>query len=607
MDVAMINYQVALQSPQAHLFQVCMKIPAANPAGEVLYLPAWIRGSYMIRDFARNLITIEASCNGQSLAIEKLDKHSWRVAPCSDTLTLTYTVYAWDLSVRAAHLDTTHAYFNGPSLFLAVQGREHEMCECHIAVPAGKAQFHWQVATAMPAHVIDGKGFGSYRLPDYESLLDYPVEIGELDEHCFRVRGKLHRFVATGRHRADFARICNDLSKICAEHVDLFGELPVQEYLFLLWVENQGYGGLEHGNSSSLMCSLEDLPTLVVRDMSEGYRRLLGLCSHEYFHLWNVKRIMPAVFQASGTQQEVYTRQLWVFEGITSYYDELALIRSGVIDQKQYFELLAETVTRVMRGSGRLKQTLEASSFDAWTKFYKQDANAPNAIVSYYRKGALFAMALDLHIRLQTRGGVSLDDVMRGMWQQYGKPGTGVPERGFEQVAETVSGLDLQAFFELGLRSTQDLPLAELLSQFGVGLHLLPAASAADKGRVLDKPPEPAPAKPVLGANLTTQNNELSVLQVFDEGAAQVTGLAAGDVIVAVDGWRLNEKQLEQYIAATPTNNTIRLHVLRRDQLLVFDLMPQPAPADTCVFYLLEDMPAQQRQRLTAWLHLDGD
>ena len=606
MDDAVIQYQVSLQSPQAHLFRVTLIVPVPNPGGQLLYLPAWIRGSYMIRDFARNLITIEASCKGNKLSVEKLDKQTWSVEPCDGGLTIIYTVYAWDLSVRAAHLDTTHAYFNGPSLFLGVEGMEHLPCECDILPLQFEELSHWRVATAMPEREVDDRGFGRYRLTDYEALLDHPVEIGEFDGDDFRVEGKIHRFVVSGQHGADLARICNDLAKICSTHVELFGELPIDDYLFLLWVVGEGYGGLEHRNSTSLMSSRDDLPSEVDAGMTEGYRRLLGLCSHEYFHLWNVKRIMPAVFQTTGTQQEVYTRQLWVFEGITSYYDELAMIRSGVIDPKNYFELLAGTVTRVMRGSGRLKQTLEASSFDAWTKFYKQDENAPNAIVSYYNKGAMFALALDLHIRLHTAGKLSLDDVMRRLWQAYGKLGKGLPEAGFEQVAAEVTGLDLQAFFDLGLRSTRDLPLAELLAQFGVDMYLLPAQSSADKGRVVDKPPEPVPARPVLGANLTTRNNEMTLLQVFDDGAAQSAGLAAGDVIVAVDNLRLNEKQLEKYIAAVPQGDSLTIHAFRRDQLLTFKVIPKPAPADTCVIHLAESVPAEPKARYHAWLHLDG-
>lgn len=602
----MISYEVLPLSPESHLFQVNLILSEPTPAGQKLSMPAWIRGSYKIRDFARNVVSIEARCKGVSVPLTKLDKQTWFVNPCASTLRITYTIYAWDLSVRAAHLDTTHAYFNGSSLFLAPEGKRDEPCELTLLPAEHPASVFWRVATAMPVKEIDSKGYGTYTFSDYEALLDHPVEMGDLDFNSFSVVETEHRFVVCGRQHADIARICADLTKVCSKHVELFGELPVDQYLFLLWVVGDGYGGLEHRNSTSLLYSRDDLPGFDMHDMTEGYRRLLGLCSHEYFHLWNVKRIMPAVFQAEGTSHEVYTRQLWIFEGITSYYDELALVRSGVIDRKNYLEMLAETITRVMRGSGRLKQTLEESSFDAWTKFYQQDENAPNAIVSYYAKGAVFALVLDLHIRLQTAGGKSLDDIMRRLWQQYGKQGMGVPEGGFEQLAVEVAGIELSELFELGIRSTSDLPLAGLLEQFGVEMRLLPARSSVDKGYLADKPPEVKPAKRVLGARVATTNNEIKLLQVFDGQAAQAAGLSAGDSIVAVAGLRLNEKQLERYIAANPLDQPIRIHAFRRDELMEFELISRPAPADTCVFYLPEAMPMVQTQRLNAWLHADG-
>ncbi len=316
---------------------------------------------------------------------------------------------------------------------------------------------------------------------------------------------------------------------------------------------------------------------------------------------------MPAVFQAEGTDREVYTRQLWIFEGITSYYDELALVRSGVIDRKTYFELLAETITRVIRGSGRNKQTLEESSFDTWTKFYKQDENAPNAIVSYYAKGALFALVLDLHIRLETANESSLDDIMRHVWQHYGKTGQGLAEREFEQVAAEVTGLDLKAFFNMGVRSTQDLPLKELLSKFGVEMYLQPARLSSDKGQVIGKAPGGVIAKPVLGARTSQQNQEIKLTQVFDNGAAQIAGLSAGDTIAAVDGLRLSEKQLEQRIASTVRGKSLTIHAFRRDELMVFNLTPKLAPVDTCVFHLPANIPEKRQSMLDAWLYINGN
>lgn len=603
----MIHYEISLLSPEAHLFEVKIKIADPDPVGQTFYLPAWIRGSYMIRDFARHIVTLKAETRDGSVKVQKTDKQTWCLAPCNSPLQLTYTVYGWDLSVRGAHLDNTHAYFNGPCVFLAVAGKETEISELNILAPKNRKYENWFVATAMPPKATDTKGFGAYEAPDYEALLDHPVELGELDMAEFSVRGKQHRFTLSGRHSADLARLCKDLEKICDQHIDLFGELPVQHYLFLLWVVGNGYGGLEHRNSTSLMCSREDLPTSNMRSVTEGYRKLLGLCSHEYFHLWNIKRIMPSVFQDETTEREVYTRQLWVFEGITSYYDDLALVRSGVINRKNYFELLAETITRVMRGSGRKKQTLEESSFDAWTKFYKQDENAPNAIVSYYAKGALFALVLDLYIRITTNNAKSLDAIMRYVWQIHGRTDQGLAEGEFEKIAAEVAGLELESLFDMGVRSTQELPLKELLTEFGVDLYLLPAQSSSDKGRVTDDPPQAIDARPVLGARTIQQNQEIKLLQVFDDGAAQLAGLSAGDCILAVNGLRLNEKQMEQQIASCAKGECINVHAFRRDELMEFNLIPKPAPADTCVFHLRDKISEKQLSMQSAWLHIDAN
>ncbi|MGD8913383.1 MAG: PDZ domain-containing protein, partial [Candidatus Thiodiazotropha sp.] len=517
-------------------------------------------------------------------------------------LRIVYTVYAWELSVRTAHFDTEHAYFNGPCLFLGVAGLENESCRLRIVRPAVSFTKEWRLATAMPMEQVDEAGFGDYLCDSYEALIDYPAEAGKFTDAEFMVDGRQHRLVISGVHDTELKRFCHDLSRICLEEVALFGELPISQYLFLLQVVGDGYGGLEHRNSTSLLISRDDLPKPGDEDVTCGYRKLLGLCSHEYFHLWNVKRITPEVFLEQGTAAEVYTRQLWIFEGITSYYDELILVRSGVIDRKAYFELLTETITRVMRNSGRHKQTLEESSFDAWTKFYKQDENAPNAIVSYYAKGALFALLLDLTIRLRSENSYSLDHVMREMWQRYGRQSVGVAENGFERLVSEVTSLDLQALFDMGVRSTDELPLAETLAEFAVELHLLPAESSEDQGKVVTEPPKVSSAKPVLGAKWEQLDKRIRLLQVFDGGGAQLAGLAANDEIVAVDGLSMSAKQMEQYIARQQEGRSIELHVFRRDELKVISLKPLPAAADTCTIYLPQHPGSIQQQRLNNWL-----
>lgn len=599
----MIRYTIKPVHPEAHLLQVGLEISDPGASALTLYLPSWIRGSYMVRDFVRHIVSIRAQSNGQAVDLVKQDKQTWLTAtPVDGSLKVIYQVYAWDLSVRAAHVDTTHCYFNGPCVFLGIKGRESDRCKVEIQSPDGEEYASWKVAVSMQALAVDSNGFGRYEAPDYETLLDHPVEMSDFATREFQVREKLHRFVISGRQNGDLERICNDLVKICDETAALFQELPVEEYLFLLWVVGNGYGGLEHQNSTSLMISRDSLPTKTMQQVTPGYRRLLGLCSHEYFHLWNVKRITPEVFLREGMTHEVYTRQLWIFEGITSYYDELILLRSGVIETKDYFEMVAEGVTRVMRGAGRLRQTLEESSFDAWTKFYKQDENASNAIVSYYAKGALVAMLLDLTIRLRSEGRTSLDDVMRVLWQRYGKPGIGLEERAFEQLVDEVTGLQFHADFDRWIRSTDELSLAETLQAFGVELYLLPAKSSSDLGSVAEARPEIENGKPVLGAKWAQQTTALLLQQVYDGGAAQIAGLSAGDEIVAVDGLRMDASKLESYLAQLPADSRIVIHVFRRDELMQFEVRPLPAPADTCCFYLPSDIDEKRSRLRDDWL-----
>ena len=413
----MIRYQIQAVSPEAHLFRVTVCISSPDPKGQKFLLPAWIPGSYMIRDFARNIVTINAQCGDADLALEKLDKQTWQCESCNGELTLVYDVYAWDLSVRSAHLDTTHGYFNGTSVFVKILGQDSNPCEVEILRPEGEGYSDWQIATTLAPLDTEFLRFGRYRAENYGDLIDHPVEMGTFSHASFSISGVPHDIVITGRHTADMDRLCHDLQAICSQHIKFFGELPQMErYLFQVMAVGSGYGGLEHRSSTSLLCGREDLPLMHEKEVSENYREFLGLCSHEYFHLWNVKRIRPEVFKKAGLTREVHTNLLWAFEGITSYYDDMGLVRSGRIKPESYLELLARLITRVHRGSGRLKQSVAESSFDAWTKFYKQDENAPNAIVSYYGKGALIALALDFTLRIETDRRVSLDDLMRALW-----------------------------------------------------------------------------------------------------------------------------------------------------------------------------------------------
>jgi predicted metalloprotease with PDZ domain len=586
-----IHYNIIPYHPEAHLFTITCTVDKPDPDGQVLSMPAWIPGSYMIRDFAKNIVTIQAACAGDAIAMEKLDKQSWCCAPCDGPLTVVYEVYAWDLSVRTAHLDTTHGYFNGTSVFLCVQGQEHKPCYVNILHPAGEQYRNWQVATAMSLAGASLHGFGQYVAQDYDELIDHPVEMGTFSLASFDVAGVPHDIAITGRHQADMDRLCRDLKQICEHHVGLFGELPeMQRYVFQVMAVGEGYGGLEHRASTSLLCSRNDLPKVGVAEVTDEYRCFLGLCSHEYFHTWNIKRIKPAVFIPYDLDKEAYTHLMWMFEGITSYYDDLALLRTGLIDVESYLELVAQNITRLLRVPGRFKQSVWDSSFYKWTKFYQQDENAPNAIVSYYGKGALIAMGLDLTIRKQTGQASTLDDVMRYLWQRYGKKGIGVPDFGIEQEIAEMLGLKLDDFFNRYLRGTEELPLQQWFAGVGIDYQCFPATSSTDKGGKL--PTSQALPRSSLGARFADCVQGVQITHVLDQGTAQQAGLSAGDCILAVDGIRVEIKGLDKRLAEYAPGDKVVAHVFRRDELMVFDLLMQAAPDDTCALQLQGDVPA---------------
>lgn len=598
---ALVHYRVELKNLAAHLLEVTCTIPDPTRHGQIVALPAWIPGSYMVRDFAKNIVTISASCGGETVHLEKLDKQTWQAFPCLGPLTITCEIYAWDLSVRSAHVDTTHAYFNGTSVFLQVRGREHEACYVEIVRPAGEQYRNWQLATTLAPVEALALGFGVFKADDYQDLIDHPVEMGEFSIARFDACGVPHEVVVTGRHNADMARLARDLPTICEHHIRFFGEpAPMARYQFQVLAVGDGYGGLEHRSSTSLLCSREDLPQPHQTDVTDEYRNFLGLCSHEYFHAWMVKRIKPAVFMTYDLAKEVYTRQLWAFEGITSYYDELALVRTGLINEQSYLELLGQTITRVLRSKGRFKQSVTDSSFDAWTKFYKQDENATNAIISYYVKGALVALGLDLKIRATTAGAKSLDDVMRALWQRYGLRNYGLPERGFEQVAEEISGLDLKAYFAEALYGTADIPLRELLKPFGIDYLERIASSQTDKG---GKPPAANGKPAAVSLHIKTGRGEggVSVSNVYHGGSAQIAGIAAGDLLVAIDGLKLSQDNLEKRLARYRVGDTVRVHAFRRDELMEFAVRLQAPEYDTCYLVINDETPVSRDLR-AKWL-----
>ena len=603
-----VRYRVAPLDSHAHLFEVRCTVDDPNAGGQRFRLPVWIPGSYLIREFARHFVAVRAETQGRPLAIAKEAKDTWRTAPCATPVTVIAQVYAFDLSVRTAYLDATRGYFNGPSVFLCPEHRADRRCEVDIVAPEGDAGRAWRVATTLSPDATSPAGFGRYHAANYDELIDHPVEMSDFASVSFEAGGARHDVAVSGRQRSDLDRLARDLARICQWQCDLFGDAPgspapFDRYLFQVAAVGDGYGGLEHRSSTSLLCKRAELPQPGVARITDDYRRFLGLASHEYFHCWNVKRIKPAAFTPYDLASENYTRQLWAFEGITSYYDDLALARSGVIDAKSYLEVLGRAITAVLRHPGRHVQSVADSSFDAWIKFYRRDENTPNAVVSYYAKGSLVALALDLTLRAH---GSSLDAVMRALWQRYGRTGLGVPEDGIARLASELAGRDLGDFFARHVDGTEDPPLAELLAAAGVTLKLRAARNARDRGGDAGGPAagsdaSAAAARTTFGFELAA-GGEARLQHVFSGGPAERAGLAAGDVLVAIDGLRATATAVDALREQRRAGDVLAIHAFRRDELFTTALTLADAPLDTCWLELDESASAETRARRDAWL-----
>ncbi|MGI9025570.1 MAG: M61 family metallopeptidase, partial [Burkholderiaceae bacterium] len=530
-----------------------------------------------------------------------LYKHTFQAKSFTGVLVVRYRVHAWDPSVRAAHLDESHGFFNGSSVFLRVAGREDEPHAVELIAPRGNAYRDWRVATSLPVSKAkptgSQRGFGNYRVDNYDALIDHPVEMGRFRLERFEAAGVPHEIAFTGHiPNLDAARITDDLAKLCAAQIRFFAAkkeaAPFDRYVFLVSVAGEGYGGLEHRASTALLCSRDSLPVEGQTDRTAGYRGFLGLASHEYFHAWNVKRIKPAAFARYDLERENYTSLLWIFEGFTSYYDDLFLVRTGLASEQQYLEMIAKVIDDVVAGGGRRIQSTAESSFDAWIKYYRQDENSPNAIVSYYKKGSLIALCLDLFIRAKSRGKASLDDVMRLMWRRHGRDfyarvgGTGIGEDDFPSLVAEATGIDVREEVAHWAYGTDDLPLVEELAAFGLALR----SERRQQG-------------PSLGARISAAvaGNECRITHVDDGGAAHRAGLAAGDVLVAIDDVHATPGRIDSLLSRYRAGDTVDVCFFRGDLLQKRELVLDAAP----MHGVIEDAKKASKTALTmrkAWL-----
>jgi predicted metalloprotease with PDZ domain len=582
-----IHYHVSVSSIAGHIFDVSLRIENPDINGQILTLPAWIPGSYMIRDFAKNIITISAEDDvGQELSIQKSDKQTWKVQAVTTGLNIKYQIYAFDLSVRGAYINDEMAFFNGTNMFLAVVGQTKQPCTLTLEKPIQPHLSHWRVATTMSTQMQSKHAFGKYWANHYDELIDHPVLLGEFDILPFSVMGIEFELILAGGHQADVMRITKDLTKVCQHHIKFFADTPpVKRYQFMTLLTDNAFGGLEHMSSTALMFSRNDLPSMSdAHNMTDGYQVFLSLCSHEFFHTWHVKRIKPQELFEVTLDKEQYTEQLWIYEGFTSYYDDFSLLRCSLITQQQYLKVVGQNLTRLIRNKGRFKQTITESSFDAWTKFYKQDESAINNIVSYYNKGAILAMCLDLLIKHQTHGKHSLDDVMRYLWEQHGKLHIPTPINVVQNILKIQLNLDLHDFFEAALYSTEELPFCELLNKFGVKCHFSPKENLDDKGGVITT----SPIKIDFGAQIKAREIGIQIVQVTEKSAAYESGLQVGDVLIAIDKWVVSKENLIAQLNFLVIGQSVQLYVLRDKKLKQLTFIAAVAHNDSIALEVID-------------------
>jgi predicted metalloprotease with PDZ domain len=586
-----ISFTVAMSKPWTHLLEVEMRVKvAANlqvPNETDLLMPAWTPGSYLIREFERHVQDFAADAGGRALDWTKVNKNTWRVKTGGALQwRATYRVYANELSVRTSELNSDHAFWNNATLLMYVDGSINKPSTLHVVPAPG-----WKIATGLPA--VAGQP-DTFRAENFDILYDSPVECSNFKELDFQVRGVPHRIVIDGEGNYDPERMRADVQKIVEAETAMFGAIPYHDYTFILHLRSNTGGGLEHLNSTALGFKRFNFST------EKGRRSFLALVAHEFFHLWNVKRIRPDALGPFDYTKENYTRLLWVAEGITEYYGNLMVRRAGLISNEVYLDHLAQQIQDFQETPGRHVMSAEDASFDSWIKFYRPDENAVNSQISYYDKGELLGLLLDLEIRRRTNNAKSLDDVMRYLYTEFYEKGRNYTPAGFQKTCELMAGASLEDFFARYVRGRDELEPVYKQMLAGAGLRLEQAGVVIGLGnsdRIL-------PLKGFLGADLEEKpDGDFIVIKSVRAGSpAYEQGLNAKDQIIALDGARVDKDTFEALIAAKHPGDTVRITVFRFDDVRTFDIRLAGRIDAPYQIVLLPNAGAEQKRIYQAWI-----
>lgn len=575
-----VNYKIKLANINSHIIDIKLTIDNPDKKGQKLSLPAWLPGSYLVRDFSKHIVAITArdKKTSKDIAISTLDKNLWQLAPTNNSIVVDYQIYAYIKSVRSAYLDANRAFFNGANILLQVHKKEQLVHLLEIL-----PQENWSIATTLTKYTQKPNTV-IYQAANYQDLLDTPVEVSNFISCDFVVNNITHKIAISGKHKANTQRLVDDVKKILSYQQNFFASSPFSEYLFLLLATNDGYGGLEHKNSSSLICKRDDLPSIYTQGITPEYSRLLTLFSHEYFHAWWIKRLKPQEFLQLDFTKENYTKQLWIFEGWTSYYDELFLLRAKLLSPQQYLSLFSQTVIKVVTSSAIDKQNLCDASFYTWTKFYQQDENARNSVVSYYTKGALLAFVLDVKIRKLSNDKLSLDDVVRELYKRY--QFIGLKDNSVNELVSEMLEVDCSSFFAKFVDGCDELPLKESFAFVGIDYKLIAKIPQAS-----------------FNCNFKKQQGFAVVENVFDNTSAQNYGLCVGDMLVAIDDIKINYDELDKTLARYPSGVNVSLSVFRDGVLINFVIVTQQKNIDTCELSIAKNLSVKTKKRQQQWFY----
>lgn len=572
-----ITYEVAMPEPRNHLFEVALNIDNWQESTLHLKMPVWTPGSYLIREYSRHVQELKILDSNEKEVIKsrKNGKNHWQVnTKKTNSVTVKYKVFANELTVRTNHLDSTHGYFNGAALFFYIPDWEHLPIKVKITPP----HENWIVTTDLP--LIKEEENNTFLAKDFDTLVDSPFEIGTQKVYHFEALEKPHQWVIWGQEKVEIDRLIEDTRKIIEVEANLFKGLPYNNYFFLLHLSNGGFGGLEHKNCCSL-----NYPRFSLKN-KDKYNRFMQLVAHEFFHLWNVKRIRPKGLEKFDYSQENYTTSLWFCEGATSYYDLLIPLWAKIYDRKTFLKLLSTDISKYFNTHGRNVQPLSESSFDAWIKLYRRDAHSDNSQISYYLKGQFVCLLLDLLIRKNTKNKNSFDDVMRILWDKFGKEEIGYTPEQLRKVFEKVAQQDLSDFFDRYLDTTEELDFNEYLVHFGLKL----------------KPVNDESKTPYLGINVKSENGKELINFVTANSPAAIAGIDIGDELLAFDGWKVTEQTFTERLKEYQPEDVIRVSVFHEDELTTIPVKLEKGKPQRYEVKIIKDCNSHQKELLDGWL-----